>query len=73
MRTETGHHSWKTAKLRANLKEVPPTSDGYKRHLKKFDEQEMEIEKRQKELARLREVCREGKEGVRGVLGGAGC
>jgi len=31
-------------RLRANLKEVPPTSEAYKRYVKKFDDQETEIE-----------------------------
>src|SRR5262249_17825387 len=31
-------------RLRANLREVPPTSDAHKRYLKKFDEQETQIE-----------------------------
>jgi hypothetical protein len=32
------------ARLRANLKEIPPTAEAYKRYLKKFDDQETEIE-----------------------------
>ena len=32
------------ARLRANLKEMPPTAEAYKRYLKKFDDQETEIE-----------------------------
>lgn len=31
-------------RLRANLKEMPPTAQAYKRYLKKFDDQETEIE-----------------------------
>jgi hypothetical protein len=31
-------------RLRANLKEMPPTAEAYKRYLKKFDDQETEIE-----------------------------
>lgn len=34
---------------------MPPTSEAYKRYLKKFDDQETEIEKRQTEVARLAE------------------
>jgi len=38
------------ARLRANLREVPPTSEAYKRYLKKFDEQEPQIEDFQKRV-----------------------
>ena len=31
-------------RLRANLREMPPTAEAYKRYLKKFDDQETEIE-----------------------------
>jgi hypothetical protein len=31
-------------RLRANLKEMPPTAEAYKRYLKKFDDQETQIE-----------------------------
>jgi hypothetical protein len=34
-------------RLRANLKEMPPTAAAYKRYLEKFDQQETEIEKLQ--------------------------
>src|SRR5207253_9308770 len=34
-------------RLRANLKEMPPTAAAYKRYLDKFDKQETEIEKLQ--------------------------
>jgi septal ring factor EnvC (AmiA/AmiB activator) len=34
-------------RLRANLKEMPPTAAAYKRYLEKFDQQESEIEKLQ--------------------------
>ena len=32
----------------ANLKEMPPTAEAYKRYLKKFDDQETQIENLQK-------------------------
>src|SRR6202042_2169544 len=32
------------ARLRANLKEMPATAEAYKRYLKKFDDQETQIE-----------------------------
>ncbi len=41
------------ARLRANLERVPPTSEAYKRYLKKFDEQETEIEKLQDAIRKL--------------------
>ena len=41
------------ARLRANLERVPPTSAAYKRYLKKFDEQETEIEKLQDAIKKL--------------------
>ena len=34
-------------RLRENLKELPPTSEAYKRYVKKFDDQETEIEQLQ--------------------------
>ncbi len=37
-------------RLRANLKEMPPTAEAYKRYLKKFDDQETQIENLQKEI-----------------------
>jgi hypothetical protein len=42
------------ARLRANMERVPPTSEAYKRYLKKFDEQETEIEKLQAAIKALR-------------------
>jgi hypothetical protein len=41
------------ARMRANMERVPPTSEAYKRYLKKFDDQETEIENRRAEIARL--------------------
>jgi hypothetical protein len=37
-------------RLRANFEKMPPTSDAYKRYLKKFDDQETEIERLQAEI-----------------------
>src|SRR5262249_53570486 len=42
-------------RLRANLREVPPTSDAHKRYLKKFDEQETQIEGLQAQVKKLQE------------------
>src|SRR5262249_11258522 len=38
------------ARLRANLREMPPTAEAYKRYLKKFDDQETQIEDFQKRI-----------------------
>jgi hypothetical protein len=40
-------------RLRANLKEMPPTAAAYKRYLDKFDKQETEIEKLQADVKKL--------------------
>jgi hypothetical protein len=44
------------ARLRANLKEMPPTAEAYKRYLKKFDEQETQIEDFQKRIKALQDA-----------------
>jgi hypothetical protein len=44
------------SRLRANIEKVPRDSDVYKRYLKKFDEQETEIETRRKKIAELTAV-----------------
>jgi hypothetical protein len=41
------------ARLRANLKEMPPTAAAYKRYLEKFDQQETQIEKLQDDAKKL--------------------
>ncbi len=41
------------ARLRANLKEMPPTAAAYKRYLEKFDAQETQIEQYQAEIKKL--------------------
>jgi hypothetical protein len=43
------------ARMRANMERVPKEAEAYKRYLKKFDEQELELEKRRAETARLEE------------------
>jgi hypothetical protein len=40
-------------RLRANLREMPPTAEAYKRYLKKFDTQETQIEKFQAQIKEL--------------------
>jgi hypothetical protein len=41
------------ARLRANLKEMPPTATAYQRYLEKFDQQETEIEQLQSAIKKL--------------------
>lgn len=43
-------------RLRANIKELPPTAAAYKRILEKFDQQETQIEKLQADQKRLQEM-----------------
>jgi flagellin-like hook-associated protein FlgL len=43
-------------RLRKNIKELPPEAAAYKRYLKKFDDQETEIEKIQAEQKQLQET-----------------
>ena len=45
------------ARLRANLKEMPPTAAAYKRYLDKFDQQETQIEKYQADIKKLQETA----------------
>jgi hypothetical protein len=47
------------SRIRANLASVPPSSEAYKRYLKKLDDQETEIETRRAQVAKLRESARE--------------
>ena len=41
------------ARLRANLREMPPTAAAYKRYLEKFDAQETQIEQYQADIKKL--------------------
>src|SRR5439155_458148 len=41
------------ARLRANLREMPPTSAAYKRYLEKFDRQETQVEGLQEQIKKL--------------------
>ena len=43
-------------RLRANLKEMPPTAAAYKRYLDKFDAQETRIEKYQADIKKLQDT-----------------
>ncbi len=44
-------------RLRANLKEMPPTAAAYKRYLDKFDQQETQIEKYQADIKTMQETA----------------
>jgi hypothetical protein len=44
------------SRVRANLKEMPPTAAAYKRYLEKFDTQESEIEKFQTQIKKLQDT-----------------
>src|SRR5204862_4307842 len=43
------------ARMRANMERVPPTSEAYKRYLKKFDDQETELDKRRAKIVELQQ------------------
>jgi hypothetical protein len=46
-------------RLRANLREMPPTAAAYKRYLEKFDKQETEIEQLQNDVKKLQATERQ--------------
>jgi len=58
------------ARLRANLREVPPTSEAYKRYLKKFDEQEPQIEDFQRKVKQLQDAELQQRQALDDYLGG---
>jgi hypothetical protein len=49
------------SRMRANMERVPQTSEAYKRYLKKFDDQETQIEKARAQVAKLQETAEEQK------------
>jgi hypothetical protein len=57
------------ARLRANLERVPPGSEAYKRYLKKFDDQEVEIEKLQEAIKKLQVTEHEQRQAYEDYLG----
>jgi hypothetical protein len=57
------------ARLRANLKEVPSTSEAYKRYVKKFDDQETEIEQLQDAVKKLQDQEHEQRKSFESYLG----
>jgi len=57
-------------RLRANLKEMPPTAEAYKRYLKKFDDQETQIEDYQKKIKALQDTEYQQRKAFEDYLGG---
>src|SRR5205807_8268859 len=57
-------------RLRANLKEMPPTAEAYKRYLKKFDDQETQIEDFQKKIKTLQDTEFTQRKALDDYLGG---
>jgi len=57
-------------RLRANLKEMPPTAEAYKRYLKKFDDQETQIEDFQKKIKALQDTEYQQRKTFEDYLGG---
>src|SRR5581483_1263304 len=55
-------------RLRANLKDMPPTAAAYKRYLEKFDQQESEIEKLQTKRQQLQEKEHQQRQAYEGFL-----
>jgi hypothetical protein len=55
-------------RLRANLKEMPPTAAAYKRYLEKFDQQETEIEKLQAKRQQLQDQEHQKRQGYEAYL-----
>src|SRR5205085_1469335 len=45
------------SRMRANMERVPQTSEAYKRYLKKFDDQETEIEQRRDRVAKFQQTA----------------
>ena len=57
-------------RLRANFERLPPTSDAYKRYLKKFDTQETEIESLQGQIKQKQEIEKQQQAGYEDYLAG---
>jgi len=55
-------------RLRSNLKELPQTSEAYQRIVKKFNEQETQIEKYQEDIKKLQGVEHEQRKGFEDYL-----
>ena len=52
------------ARLRLNLREMPPTAKAYKRYLDKFDQQETQIEQLQQDLKSLQATEHQQRKGL---------
>ena len=61
------------ARLRANLKEMPSTAEAYKRYLKKFDDQETQIEELRKKIKEFAGYRVRTAQGLRGLPRQARC
>ena len=55
-------------RMRSNMAQLPQTSEVYKRYLKKFDEQETEIEKRREQIAKLQKIAEEQRKNYENFL-----
>lgn len=56
------------ARMRANMERVPQTSEAYKRYLKKFDDQETEIEKTRMRIVKLQAQAEEQRQAYEGFV-----
>ncbi|MCS7014596.1 MAG: hypothetical protein NZM42_00580, partial [Gemmatales bacterium] len=56
------------ARLRANMQTLPPSSETYKRYLKKLDEQEPMIEKYQDRIKALQQEILKQRQGLENYL-----
>lgn len=56
------------SRMRANMERVPQTSEAYKRYIKKFDDQETEIEQRRAKIAKLQDRLEEQRKAYEGFL-----
>jgi hypothetical protein len=58
------------ARLRANIKELPPTSAVYKKYLEKFEKQEGQIEEMQATIKKSQDDELKQRQGYENYLGG---
>ena len=56
------------ARMRDNMARVPQTSEAYKRYLKKFDDQETEIEKRREQITQYQKRAEEERKSYESFL-----
>jgi hypothetical protein len=55
-------------RMRSNMAQLPQTSEVYKRYLKKFDEQETEIETRRGQITKLQKIAEEQRKNYENFL-----